>query len=139
MQHQLEHKTINAIVVDDDVRCTFLFNTFGTHSPFVGKRVRQLMDTFSKDYGGGCWDTIALSNGGAYLRLRSSGDFHLYIDRNGFSRTFSADAAGIVVSLIVFQSIAATTDAQWAIQMQRTLLEFASAHVEAHNIFQAIQ
>lgn len=115
-----------------------LLSIFKSHAKDVPLHIFKLMDTYAKDYMGGTWNLVTLSNGGAYMRLNSSTSFHMYFAGNDHQGYYSPDAASIVVSLYTLGALASKTEADWAIELYFALRDFALLHPEAENIFRAI-
>ncbi|MEW4339713.1 antirestriction protein [Chromobacterium vaccinii] len=134
---------IQAHLVAERDRLSFFPAMFGPRLMMRGEAlVYSWMDRLSDDYRGGFWNFYSLSNGGFYLAPESAKNFHLFVESNGFEGELSADAAGIVATLFAFNSLAAENfngaagDAM--ADRYHFLLKFARGHVEAGQIFAAI-
>lgn len=128
---------IQAKVVPGDERLRFLPRVFGRRFMQGEAAVFNGMRRLCRQYGGGFWDFVDLSNGGFYLRLVSDKPVALYVDGNGFEDELSADAASIVVCMfaineLMFDGAHELDDAYYALR------EYALQHPECRLILDAI-
>lgn len=132
--------TIQAIRVAANRRSGFLVASFGNiQTAMRGESaVFDLMRHFSTEYDGGEWIFYNLSNFGFYLAPKSPKSFLVRVGGNGFDDRLSADAAGVVVTLFVLNSLANRTQRDDLIEKYHCLLDFAKCHPEASLILQAI-
>lgn len=132
--------TIQAIRVAANRRMGFLQKSFGNiQTALRGESaVFDLMRQFSADYNGGEWIFYNLSNFGFYLAPKSPKSLLVRVDGNGFEDRMSADAAGVVVTLFILNSLANRTQRDDLIEKYHCLLDFAKGHPEARLILQAI-
>ena len=97
-------------------------------------QLRQLSD----DYQRGHWEFYQLSNGGFYMmpdEAEAPEKLTLYHVKHCFKGQMSAEAAGIVASLLVFKQLYYQTwDAHLA-QLKQCLQDYAVSHPEAELIF----
>jgi hypothetical protein len=98
--------------------------------------VRAARSTFP-EYFGGCWRFFELSNGGFYMSPPDDA-YEICIDSNGFHGLMSADAAGIAVCLVSFSQLSFEYATDIFSEHFHQLREFASDHLEAVAIFEAI-
>jgi Antirestriction protein/HipA N-terminal domain len=94
-------------------------------------------DRLSQSYFGGCWRFFELSNGGFYMSPPDDA-YEICIDSNGFHGLMSADAAGIAVCLVSFSQLSFEYATDIFSEHFHQLREFASDHLEAVAIFEAI-
>lgn len=128
---------IQAKVVPGDERMRFLPRVFGRRFMQGEAAVFNWMRRLCRQYDGGYWDFIDLSNGGFYLRLVSEKPVALFVDGNGFEGELSADAASIVVCMfainaLMFNGAHELEDAYYALR------EYALQHPERRLILDAI-
>ena len=103
----------------------------------VEHKIYNLMGQFVADYKGGFWDFFELSNGGFYM-VPQVPSVRLSVDSNGFDGRMSADAAGITVCLFAFSHLAFEHNGEVYCRHFHWLRDFALGHVEAGQIFAAI-
>jgi hypothetical protein len=99
--------TITAQAVPFVERLTFLPKLFG---PKLMMRAEALLYTYAgrfsqDDYQGGLWEYYTLSNGGGYAAPVKPERLRISVMGNGYEGEMSADAAGIVVSLFVLNTL----------------------------------
>lgn len=90
--------TLNLHVSESD-RLSFLPYLFGDDYLLAEMQVYATADRYLPQYTGGVWHFIRLPEGGGYM-APDSDRVHLVNDDNGFDKTLSGDAAGIVVTLL---------------------------------------
>ncbi|WP_440030530.1 antirestriction protein [Chromobacterium amazonense] len=141
---QDRHDTrIQARVVDDNHRGTFLPDMFGTPLFMRGEGlVFAWMRRLVRDYHGGVWVFYTLDNGGFYLAPKTKEPFALSVAGNGYAGEMSADAAGIVATLFALcqlsHEFAETDQGDRLADRYHALLAFAAEHAEAGAIRRAI-
>ena len=128
--------SVTATLVAEAERLDFLPAHFGCHFLQVERAVYAWMSELCATYRGGYWEFLSLSNGGGYLRT-SEGEWQISVE-NGFSRTLSADAAGIVVTLFALSHLSFRFPESQLGEQYHRLREFVSAHPEGALIFRAI-
>ncbi|MGY6156622.1 antirestriction protein [Paraburkholderia graminis] len=127
-------------------RLTFLPKFFG---PRLMMRAEALLYTyagrFSPDnYNGGLWEYYTLSNGGGYAAPISPARLQISIMGNGYEGEMSSDAAGIVISLFVLNTLAFECSGkdesltEKLVEHWEQLREYAAQHPEARSIYRAI-
>ncbi|MEX3923077.1 antirestriction protein [Paraburkholderia sp. BR10936] len=137
---------IEATAVPLVERLAFLPKLFG---PNVMMYAESMLYNCAKrlapdEYRNGSWEFYELSNGGGYAAPMEPQQFNLMIGSNGFEGGMSNDAAGIVFTLFVINSLCfryAETDPKTAekfVDHYHQLLDFAKQHKEARSIFRAI-
>lgn len=133
-----QSSTIVASPVPGHLRVATLPNKFSDLFLEFESLVYQNMDAISKDYKGGYWEYIELSNGGFYMSLRCTSQFHVQVSSNGFVGDLSADAASIIVNLYVLCRLANSYELDYLSEMFYALREFACEHFESNAILRAI-
>lgn len=128
----------STVVTDEDARMNFLPKYFGKDLFFTGEAFTYTwLSCISKDYKGGMWDFLELSNNGFYLRPQATNKFHLDVAGNHFSGVLSPDAAGIVATLFSVSHLI-NKGHERLIDSYYALLDFASQHEESDLIMGAI-
>lgn len=102
----------------------------------VEDAVYAMMRQLSASYRGGYWEYFELSNGGFYMRLATKDRIQIQVYSNGYEGEMSADAAGIVVCLMVFSHLSFKYEA--LADYFHALRDFAKSHPEASAIFSAV-
>lgn len=140
---------ITATSVPDEMRLSFLGRYFEPHhfgSDLMYRLenlVYAMLLTLAKDYRGASWNCYSLSNGGFYLAPALVGKLSLCNPRNGFEATVSADAAGVITTLLALKRIMEEAVASGmqvkalALRFQE-LRAFAREHFEAASILRAV-
>ena len=130
--------TVVATLVSDRERLNTLPRFFGTKLVLFEQLVYRWADALCPTYTGGFWDYYTLSNGGFYMALRSFEPMRVAVDGNGYDGTLSADAAGIVCVLFALGELCAQTRRDDFAELYHHLRDFAATHVEARQIYRAI-
>lgn len=132
------NRGIRCTTVPGDERLNFLPRVFGPRLMMRGEAaVFNWMSELCREYRGGFWDFVDLSNGGFYMRLVTDKPLAIRVDGNGFDEAMSADAASIVASLfaindLLFKGADHLHDAYYQLR------DFAMEHPEGRQILQAI-
>jgi hypothetical protein len=129
--------TITCSVVPGDERLKFLPRVFGRRYIQGETAVFTWMRRLCRNYNGGFWDFVDLSNGGFYLRLVRDEPLAISVSTNDYAGAMSADAASIVVSLfaineLLFDGAHELDDAYYALR------DYALQHAECREILKAI-
>jgi hypothetical protein len=129
--------TITCAVVPGDERLKFLPRVFGRRYIQGETAVFTWMRRLCRNYNGGFWDFVDLSNGGFYLRLVRDEPLAISVSTNDYAGAMSADAASIVVSLfaineLLFDGAHELDDAYYALR------DYAMQHAECREIMKAI-
>lgn len=129
--------TITCSVVPGDERLKFLPRVFGRRYIQGETAVFTWMRRLCRNYNGGFWDFVDLSNGGFYLRLVRDEPLAISVSTNDYAGAMSADAASIVVSLfaineLLFDGAHELDDAYYALR------DYAMQHAECREIMKAI-
>ena len=129
---------IKVTKVPESKRMDFLPEVFGERNFMRGENmVYDSMMKMCNEYTGGFWEYYKLSNKGFYMAPMGYGKMHLLVEGNYFDGVLSADAAGIVASLVAINQLV------WAGVRELTdpfyhLRDFAAQHSEAAEIYSAI-
>ena len=128
---------ITCSVVPGDERLKFLPRVFGRRYIQGETAVFTWMRRLCRNYNGGFWDFVDLSNGGFYLRLVRDEPLAISVSTNDYAGAMSADAASIVVSLfaineLLFAGAHELDDAYYALR------DYALQHAECREILKAI-
>jgi hypothetical protein len=132
-------KHITATVVPDASRSEHTGKLFGIRFRWIESFVYDTAGSLSDAYEGGCWEYLALSNGGFYMRPASPSALPVICD-NGFSGALSADAFGITSCLYAFSLLSYSPDADFGEHSAshfHLLRAFALEHRECSLIFAA--
>ncbi|MED7793134.1 antirestriction protein [Klebsiella aerogenes] len=130
--------------VEESDRLSFLPHLFGEDFMLAEAMVYALASRYMPDYQGGFWHFIRLPDGGGYMM--PDGDRFLVVNgENWFDRTVSADAAGIILTLLVLNRRSWThhdcgNAAMTRLFMQREaqLWDFIDTHPECNAIYAAL-
>jgi hypothetical protein len=131
---------ITATLVPVHLRTTVTADLFGTYWPLqLEPFVFSMASRLSEDYSGGYWNFYTLSNGGFYLAPESAGRFNV-ASENGSECFMTADALGLTACLYSYShlSFGQGDFAETCAEQYHRLREFVFAHVEAADIFRAI-
>jgi len=128
---------IDAVLVREADRLAMLPRHFGGYATRLEDRVYDFMGEFAREYRGGYWEFVELSNGGCYLRPPAA-TYAIRIDCNGFEGSLSADAAGITVCLFALSHLSFEHPEGAFARHFYALRAFALEHAEASAIFAAI-
>ena len=130
---------ITARTIPDEERLSFLPRVLAGKYMLFENTVYGFADRNSKDYSGGFWAFVELSNGGFFIHPIAPEQFSVSCWSNHFEGRLSADAFGIGLTLFAFSHMSFETGAP-AILAERyhQLYEFAARHSEAELIFQFI-
>jgi len=129
---------ITASLVPENQRLQFLPRHLGRHMLLGEATVYGFMRRLCRNYDGGFWEFIELSNGGFYMRLRSALTMTIEVDMgNDYSGTMSADAASIVACLFTFSHLSCGGVGGLS-EAYLLLLDFAAEHEECAEILRAI-
>lgn len=130
---------ITARTIPDDERLSFLPRVLAGKYMLFENTVYGFADRNSKDYSGGFWTFVELSNGGFFIHPIAPEHFNVSCWGNHFEGRLSADAFGIGLTLFALSHMSFEKGAP-AILAERyhQLYEFAARHGEAELIFQFI-
>lgn len=101
--------------------------------------VYDWMNYLCSEYNGGCWEFYSVNNTGGFMAPCSNTPFHLQNPDNHFDGEVSAEAAGIIVSILAYTGIIEESkNPGFLIGQQDLLKNYAQTHPESSLIFQAI-
>lgn len=129
---------ITATRVSDFRRLSVLPHYFGQHMIAVESAIFDALREICKAYHGGHWEFYELSNGSFFMAPSSSETFQVTCAGNWFQGELSAEATGIVASLLGINR------ALWKYRTNQLndrfygLREYALNHPEARQIMAAI-
>lgn len=143
MTHTVPHfgYSVEATVVSEQFRLNELPKRFPAIFLVFEQLIYEHAEKFFPDYRklNGYWEFVNLSNGGFYMRLRTSEPIRLWIRENYFSSTLSADAACIIVNLFVYARLGREFKATYLADHFIRLRRYASFHPECNRILEAIE
>jgi hypothetical protein len=132
------HSTITARLLQAHERLDALPKHFGGRAMLrVEFAIYTAMREIAREYAGGYWHYYELSNGAFYMTPDAKGPFAVTVEGNGFAGSLSADAVGIVASLMGVNRVA-FAGSEACIEQFYLLRDYALAHAEQHTIFRAI-
>ena len=127
-------------LVPEARRVAFLPALFSPALMLIGERaVYQFMSWLAPgDYTGGLWHFH--EQGGQPLFMSPDADkrFRIACETNGYMGEVSAEAAGIIATLFALSHLSFRHEADQLSEAYMRLYEFAGDHLEAGQIFQAI-
>lgn len=133
-----EQTAIAAIKVDERRRLEILPHYLGRRM-FLGEvMIYATLDAVCVEYDGGYWEFYELSNGGFYMAPADETPLRIMVTGNGFDSTVSADAAGIISTLLALNQLSWKTRDAHCIHLFYLLREYALVHPEADLILRAI-
>jgi hypothetical protein len=133
-------KLITSTIVEEEDRSEFMVKHFPGHFMTVENAVYTTLDKICKDYRGGYWQFVELSNGGGYMMLDADRPDGMKVAcDNHYSGYMTPDAASIVACLYAINSavwlypdnLGLTDHYHW-------LRDFAVEHAEMEKILGAI-
>lgn len=130
------HNSIVALLVGNSRRATLLPDYVqSSHCHLMLRNVFDTMTKLSKDYNGGYWEYWELSNNSFFMIPKTRPNYH--VNYSGFSGILSAEATGIIASMIAFKAMARDTKNFHYLDLHHSLIEWAKRHWEWNNIVQA--
>ncbi|MCQ0031442.1 antirestriction protein [Burkholderia glumae] len=127
--------------VHDVIRADFLSTLFGPMylcgESLTYAWARKLSPDYV-DFRDCSWQCFQLSCGIAYLAPGNAEEILIAIPTHGFEARMTAGAFGIVVTSLALRSLADVARSDLVMSRYRTLRLFANTHLEAHEIFRAI-
>ncbi len=129
---------ITATRVPDFRRLNVLPRYFGRHMMAVETAIFDVLGEMCEAYQGGHWEFYELSNGAFFMAPSGSGSYRLSCAGNYFQGELSAEATGIVASLIGINRALWTFRTEQLNDRFYGLREFAIDHPEAAQIMAAI-
>jgi hypothetical protein len=130
--------SIIASKVPNRQRLSFLPRYLGSHMLMGEALVYAALESMSDDYNGGYWEFYDLSNGGFYMAPAIDKKLRLTCSGNYFDGEVSADAAGIIATLMALNQLSWQTRGDHYIRLFYLLRDFATEHPESALILRAI-
>ncbi len=128
-----------AELVPESKRLSILPQLFGMRLMMLGENaVYNQMGAMCQQYGGGLWDYYALPNGAHYMVPTGSKQYELNWDLNGFSGVVSADAAGLIMTLMALSFMSFRDRTDTCAENFHKIRDLLDEHPEAALIFRAI-
>jgi hypothetical protein len=142
----MKAKEITGSVVPEQSRMEFMPTLFTKQCFVVGEQI--LFNTarkISKDYKGGLWQFVKLSNGSGFAYPEQPDVFNVSVPGNGYEGELSAEAFGIACTMMtlsettMFAYMREMTAANEALADHfHKLGDFVAKHAESSKIFRAI-
>lgn len=129
---------ITSKLVSDQQRLSFLPKHFDTMLLRAEQAIYNTLKVMCSSYEGGYWHFYELSNRGFYLAPDMDEPLPIYVEGNGYDGDVSADAAGIITTLCVFNQLCWKTKSDKTIQQYYLLRDYIEYHKEAADIYAAI-
>ena len=129
-----------ATLVPEARRMAFLPALFSPALMLIGERaVYQFMSWLAPDdYTGGLWQFHEREGQALFLSPDSDKRFRIFCETNGYMGEVSAEAAGIIATLFALSHLSFRHEADQLSEAYMRLYEFAGDHLEAGEIFMAI-
>jgi hypothetical protein len=133
-------KLITSTIVEETDRNMFMVTHFPTAYMKVENGVYTTMDGICKDYRGGYWQFVELSNGGGYMMLDTELKTPMKVScSNYYTGILSQDAASIVANLYAInKAVWDDPDNEALVNQYYFLRDFALEHKERDKILGAI-
>ena len=138
-------RKIEASQVKEERRMAFLLRHIGPRwASSFEQLLNQWMKRLSCDYSGDYWNYFELSNGGFYLTPSATKKTFLMTSTNFARENVSADAAGIIVTMLALTELMGIMDCKGdggldnIIERYNSLRDFAIEHHERERIFSII-
>lgn len=128
---------MNTAIVKDENRADYLYRKIGKHFINFEMAVYNFQSRFDYNYQGGYWDFVEFEDGSFFLRLATDKPVSLVFD-NGVDEDFSADVAGMIVTLYALNQLCWTHPSDHHNKLYYDLRNACSEHPEANAIYRAI-
>lgn len=137
---QDQTKPVTAMIVPMERRIAVLPAFFPGYYMKVEASVYDWMRRFCPDYRGGYWEYVTLSNGGMFLYPKRSdgGTYKLEWYGNGFTGEVSAEAAGLIMTLMAMSHLSFEIPDDRLSENFNDVREYAAQVPEAEKIFAAL-
>ncbi|CAK7260926.1 MULTISPECIES: antirestriction protein [unclassified Shinella] len=134
------NRTRRAVIVADNARQNFLPTLFGrSHLIVAETAVYAWMERLSPlDYRGGSWDFFEHQGKPLFLAPKSKTRFRITGDVTCFQGEVSAEAAGIIATMFAFSHLSFKFETERLVEGYERLYAYSADHLEASEIFQAI-
>lgn len=129
---------ITASKVSTNNRLNFLPKYFGRWAMLAENYTFDFLRAMCEQYKGGFWEFYELSNGSLYLAPVITEELYIQSWGNHFEGHVSADAAGIIATLITLNALCVKTSYERFLEYYEKLLDFTESHEESRNIFAGI-
>lgn len=128
-----------ARLIPERQRMGFLPKLFGNRLFMLGEGVvyHFMGDMCSADTGG-LWAFVAIPDGTGYMRPKANGTYSMSCAGNQWEGDVSADAAGIIVTLMALSQMSFDDQTDTCAENFHALRDFVSGHPEAKHIYRAI-
>ncbi|MGO3768196.1 antirestriction protein [Halomonas sp. AOP1-B1-8] len=137
MQNAID--TITAQPVPESKRLALLPKYAGQQCVALENEIMHAMRMMCEDYQGGLWNFYELSdNSACYMAPGKDEQLNIVVAGNFYSGTMSADAAGIVATLVGLNRLAWSTRQPRFTNQFHALRLFACGHPENRAILRAI-
>ena len=133
-----EIQSIGATLVPEDRRLGCLPTHFGREMIRVEHTIYAMCERLCSSYRGGLWKYFELSNGGFYMAPDIEGRLQVAWDGNFYEGEMSADALGIVATLMALSHLSFSTSVDSIAEHFHLLRDYALTHPEQSAIFAAI-
>jgi hypothetical protein len=133
-----EHDEINVKKVPMAKRLAFLPRKMSRHYLVFERYVYHFARKLIKEYDGGFWDFLELSNGGFYMRPSGYEKVTVEVLGNQLEAWVSADAAGVIVCMYALGYLAGETEDDRIIDLYHLLRSYINDHPEFELIRRAI-
>lgn len=127
-------RTIAAVRLCGRQRLNCLPRQFGPWSLAVETMVYDTMRRLCGHYEGGCWDFVALSNGGLYMAPQGAERWYLACAGNGYEGWFASDAAGLAVCAMAYSRLSFERGGARMAEAFYLLRDFIGQHAEARRL-----
>lgn len=130
--------TITRTLIEGRKRMGILPKYAGPHMMRFENAVYDSLQEICTAYNGGMWLFYEQSNGTFYMAPNQDGDCEISVFGNHYEGTVSADAAGLIATLMAANKMAWATRDERFTDLFYGLRDYASQHKEAGQIFRAI-
>jgi hypothetical protein len=126
-----------ATLVPESTRIDCLPRHFGRHCVSVEQSIFNWMRRLASSYQGGFWQFYTLPNDGFYMAPDDE-PFDIVCEGNGFEGRVSADASGIIASLMAYSHLSFQIRDEKIVAAFHKLLACVHRHPEAASILRAL-
>lgn len=134
-----ETGSLSVVSVEERDYSANLFFYAGVKARVAIQLIYQSMREYCEDFKGGFWGMSTVSNGTFYMTPPDTGQPYKMTGRyNYYNGNMSADAAGIVSSLLGLNRLACVTEEDEHIELYYRLRDLAIHHPESTEILAAI-
>lgn len=137
-QMQTPAESLTSKIVPEAARLSMLPRYFGRYMLAVESAIYDALGELCESYQGGFWNYYTVSNDSFFMAPVGASSFKLVCAGNWFEGELSAEATGIVASLIGINRACWQYRDQQLIDRFYALREYALIHPEASQIMAAI-